>query len=80
MVQVFAEKANDKLVELKLPPGSEPISSEPGCHDPDDPYLYDPYEYERSKADLVHVNGEESLITQRGAESKNVNFYLLRNK
>lgn len=65
VAQVFVEKSNDKLVELNLPLCSQPISSEPGCHDLDDPYyLYDPYEDERSKADLINVNGEESFISQ----------------
>ena len=67
VAQVLVAKTDDKLMEVNLPPDAEAGN----------PQIYDNVTRD---AHLVNVNQMQSFVTPRGAESEDVNFYVVRNK
>lgn len=67
VAQVFVAKPDDKLVQADLPRDAKPGHPEM-------------YEDVMRDAHLVNINHLASFITPRGAESEDVNFYVLRNQ
>ena len=67
VTQVFVEEGAESLAEMSLPPGTTPLTIEP-------------YRDAMREAHLVHLDPTQSIVTERGAQSEDVNFYVLRNQ
>ena len=67
VAQVFVEQETESLAEMSLPPRTTPLNIEP-------------YRDAMREAHLVHLDPTQSIVTERGAQSEDVNFYVLRNQ